>query len=293
MRFTSDQIKAVARIANLFGDSWMIGAEAARIKREHKLTDKDIVFILHDAYGHFIAESTIQNTRVMHSIFGDERVAGCGFSHHHVAAIAARTELGLRGVHDLSEDQCRDVRTRASEILETAKGAYGPEPTVDDVRCLLEHVAEGCTRSGKEAQADQFAVGRPAREDEGPSVQEPATADATREAPPPAPAEDPAPAYAGPATRDGKSEVAGATPTRKTTPASPARQRQRPKAGRSGQQLLKQLERQIARASGRQKKRLLVSVVDMVQSALATLDPDEAAEIVDRIRAPMPAETAA
>lgn len=164
MTYSNSQLKAVARIAEFFGDPWMIGKEAARIKREQKLTDKDIVLILRNTYDRASAESTIQCARVMYGIFGDARVQGCGYSHHCAATIVARGELQLNGTHDLSKDQARVIRARAFEILEGVKDAYGPKPTVEDVRLFLRSGDKPATAASlpdpapAETAADQTAT---------------------------------------------------------------------------------------------------------------------------------------
>jgi hypothetical protein len=272
MTYTSDQIQAVSSIAMHVGDPWMIGMEATRIKRAQHLTDKDIMFILRNDYDREVAESTIQSTRVMYSIFGDERVPGCGFSHHHVATIEARTALGLRGIHDLSEDEVESVRIRAVEILEAVKDACGPEPTVLEVRRFLREMrgvasnGEGGSRigvAGADARTSNAAGKTGSR------------SSAPRDLP-----ADPGTSKSVEGKARSKANPIPCKEKHETAKPSVSARGQQPGTSGSGSDLVRQLERQIARASEGQRKKLLACILEMVQTTLASMDPRDAADLV-------------
>ena len=287
MTYSNSQVRSVGRIANLFGDPWIVGMEADRIKRDQDLTDRDIAVILRSDYDRAVAESTIQSNRVMYGIFGDERIAGCRFSHHQAAAIEARVELDLNGTHDLSKDQAKAIRVRAFKILEAVKDAYGPEPTVLDVRRYLqkaptENGGRGAHPRGSDGTAESDSVQNGQRCSDAPPAGDVSAAPVTTEE------------IEEQAGQDSERGAPGTTPATKTPPARPdAKQKGGTTDQHGGPKLVKQLEREMARASGRQRKKLIVSLVDLLRSALATMDPDYTAEIVDQIRALAPATAAA
>lgn len=144
MTYTEEQVEAAGAIARLHGDPWEIGAEASHLKSCWGLRDEDIVAILAEDYGKEVSSSTIQSTRQVYEVFGADPVASFKFSHHKAALHAARDITGLRGRHNLSDDERDDLREVATMILQSVKIPENDRVTkavLDAAIAAVEHQA--------------------------------------------------------------------------------------------------------------------------------------------------------